>query len=368
MANHRVFVSHISDEKTIAHEFKQLLTQSLALPPHEVFVSSDGVSIKAGEKWLGALSDALETVDVMVVLCSNQSIERPWVNFEAGAGWVRNVPIIPVCHSGLASEDLPMPLKVFQGPDPFSASGLKSIIESIGAHLNVTPMTVDYEVSAKKLQDVCDLAGRIENPKVLCAASAPYWDDPSIGLEGDRKSIAKSFGSLVRTGRIATAGDAIKLFGSEKFDIVHFSALVHPQSGDVIFAESAPLDKLTAVSEQLKLPPRAFADLMKECGARLVVLATCHCLPLTIALNGKTNVIGTPIRLTGDQAIAWSDTFYAFLASGKSLFDSFERTGRMSKVPMSLLPHVDFSVVPIENGGAPAAPPPSDGFGYGASR
>jgi len=37
-------------------------------------------------------------------------VEKPWVNFEAGAGWVRDIPVIPLCHSGIQPSNLPMPL------------------------------------------------------------------------------------------------------------------------------------------------------------------------------------------------------------------------------------------------------------------
>lgn len=50
----------------------------------------------------------------MIVLCSPVSITRPWIPFEAGAGWSRKIPVIPVCHSGLTPGELPLPFSTLQ--------------------------------------------------------------------------------------------------------------------------------------------------------------------------------------------------------------------------------------------------------------
>jgi hypothetical protein len=47
-------------------------------------------------------------------MLSKESVLRPWVNFEAGAAWLRNTPIIPVCFSGLRKEAMPKPYSSFQ--------------------------------------------------------------------------------------------------------------------------------------------------------------------------------------------------------------------------------------------------------------
>lgn len=100
MEKSSVFISHIGDEATIAREFKSLIEENF-LGMIEVFVSSDGSSVKMGEKWLNDISDALERCAVEIVICSPISVRRPWINFEAGAGWVRGIPVIPLCHSGM---------------------------------------------------------------------------------------------------------------------------------------------------------------------------------------------------------------------------------------------------------------------------
>src|SRR5262245_419366 len=109
----QAFISHINEEAEVAAKLKAALTRDF-LRMLDVFVSSDGESISAGNDWLKSIRDALQKSDLMLILCSPSSIHRPWVNFEAGAAWMRNIPLIPLCHAGLTLRDLPAPLSFRQ--------------------------------------------------------------------------------------------------------------------------------------------------------------------------------------------------------------------------------------------------------------
>jgi len=110
----RLFISHISEEKRIAEQVKKALNRDF-LGLLDVFVSSDTESIAAGAEWLSSIEKALRDCAIFVILCSPESIGRPWINFEAGAAWMLDIPLIPVCHSGLLPHDLRMPLSLKQG-------------------------------------------------------------------------------------------------------------------------------------------------------------------------------------------------------------------------------------------------------------
>jgi hypothetical protein len=45
----------------------------------------------------------------MIVLLSPASLARPWINFEAGGGWMRGSRLLLLCHSGQRKSDLPAP-------------------------------------------------------------------------------------------------------------------------------------------------------------------------------------------------------------------------------------------------------------------
>jgi|HubBroStandDraft_4_1064222.scaffolds.fasta_scaffold238243_1 hypothetical protein len=107
-----VFLSHITEDKALAGYLQARIRRDF-LKAIDVFVSSDGVSIEAGSDWLQSLRPALDRAKCVVVLCSPQSVTRPWVNFEVGAAWLKGLPIMALCHGGLE----PAQLK-----PPFSAS------------------------------------------------------------------------------------------------------------------------------------------------------------------------------------------------------------------------------------------------------
>jgi hypothetical protein len=104
----RIFISHISEESETALRLKAALEADF-LGMLDVVVSSDTDSIAAGEQWLASVDAALQEAAMLLILCSAASVARPWINFEAGAAWMRKIPLVPVCHAGLTPRDLPMP-------------------------------------------------------------------------------------------------------------------------------------------------------------------------------------------------------------------------------------------------------------------
>ena len=129
MSKLTVFVSHISEE----HELAELLQQRLSedfLKWVEVFVSTDTASISAGDNWLESIDRALRGARVLLVLCSPTSIRRPWINFEAGAAWMNKTTIIPVCHSRLRPNELPMPLSVLHAVEAREVTGLETAVRT----------------------------------------------------------------------------------------------------------------------------------------------------------------------------------------------------------------------------------------------
>jgi hypothetical protein len=120
------FVSHISEEAPIAATLKEAIERDF-LGNLAVFVSSDGASIAAGEEWLKSIKAALEKARLVVALCSPASVRRPWINFEIGAAWGLECPIIPLCHAGLTTRDLPMPLSLRQGIALDDPEGLRRL-------------------------------------------------------------------------------------------------------------------------------------------------------------------------------------------------------------------------------------------------
>lgn len=111
-----VFISHINLEAPLASALKKWIEDTF----HQrvkVFVSSEDDSIPPGQKWFREIEDSLSSTKVLLAICSKESVHRPWINFEAGAGWIRGIPVIPICHSGMTVGGLPQPLSNLQALD-----------------------------------------------------------------------------------------------------------------------------------------------------------------------------------------------------------------------------------------------------------
>ncbi|MEK6261145.1 MAG: toll/interleukin-1 receptor domain-containing protein [Planctomycetota bacterium] len=138
-----IFISHISEEREIAAALKRLVESSF-MGMMDVFVSSDPASIHLGQKWLDQISFALKNCAVEIVLASPISVRRQWVNFEAGAGWIRDVPVIPLCHSGMTPARLPAPLNTLQAAMASDESQLKLIFPELAKALGSGVPTPDF--------------------------------------------------------------------------------------------------------------------------------------------------------------------------------------------------------------------------------
>src|SRR5688500_2008756 len=111
-----IFVSHAAVDSQIAGLFKADVEKSF-LGLCELFVSSNLDSLSGGKEWMQVMKEKLGKAAIFVGLLSPAALSRPWVYAEFGAGWIRDIPTISVCHSGLRKDQLPVPLTHFQALD-----------------------------------------------------------------------------------------------------------------------------------------------------------------------------------------------------------------------------------------------------------
>lgn len=127
-------------------------------------MASDKWAIYAGEDWLKRIKEELASAKVVVLLLNKKSIGRPWVNFEAGAAWLTEKALIPVCFGDLQKDALPKPYSNIQALSLEDDEGPYYLVTSIHHHLKPTGMTPppfsprDPEVS--ELRDVLAEAAR----------------------------------------------------------------------------------------------------------------------------------------------------------------------------------------------------------------
>ncbi len=130
-----IFISFIHEEQPVAIAVQQLLRPSLG--NRNVFLSSDEWQIFAGEQWLDRLKAELQPAKVVVLLLSQCSVKRPWVNFEAGVAWLTGKVIIPACFAGLTKSALPKPYSNIQALD--LPDDDYYLIRSVSHHFNLGP-------------------------------------------------------------------------------------------------------------------------------------------------------------------------------------------------------------------------------------
>ena len=335
-----IFISHTSTERRLAKAFKERLAADFSTV--DVFVSSDGTTVQAGRQWLKELSSALKRAKIEIILCSHASVERPWVNFEAGAGWVRGIPVIPVCHSGMTPRQLPVPLNMLEAVEAYRPEGLQKLYHAIAAALGMRTPEVDFVAMAQEIGE----AGRvhehlsrdlevIENPKILCAASDDYATRLDFDL--DVSVLESRFpDQVLRVERSLTSESLHDILTSHTFEMIHLVVAVDSNSGDLLFgpADSPGADKLSV---------KQWAALLEKSKTRLVVLATCHGLYPGVDLSSVVNIIATKAGITGKQVADWSRRFYGLLAKGYSLFDAFKTTDPDGSLPMRLIRQKDLA-------------------------
>ncbi len=142
MSKQKIFISHITEEAQLAKALKKIIDTKF-LNIFDVFVSSSDDCIKLGDNWMNTIKKSLENSNLIIVLCSPLSIVRPWINFEAGAGWLKNIPVIPLCHSGLIPSKLPSPMDSFQAGMLSNEKDIEKVFKKLSEISDIT--TPDYK-------------------------------------------------------------------------------------------------------------------------------------------------------------------------------------------------------------------------------
>jgi hypothetical protein len=169
----RLFVSFVHEDEKLASIVQELLQTELNLRD-EVFLSSDKSHIYAGDIWLQKIKEALSAAKVVILMLSKRSVARPWVNFEAGAAWLADKTIIPVCYGNLSKDALPHPYSGIQALSLLSEAYY--LAESVNHQLNpgelMSPSAVYRGTLAKQGNPMKDSAY-----ERLANALAEFTDD-----------------------------------------------------------------------------------------------------------------------------------------------------------------------------------------------
>lgn len=131
----RVFISHWTGEANNALCLERTLKQNF--PSMRIFLSSNPNAIDPGDRFLDKIHAALKGCSVLLVLCSKESIGRPWTNIETGAAWILKKRIISLCLPGLRFDDLPQHLALDQAIDVTSSRDLEALFVFLGKKYDI---------------------------------------------------------------------------------------------------------------------------------------------------------------------------------------------------------------------------------------
>jgi hypothetical protein len=128
-----IFISFIHEENRVAEAVSRFLRKHIKRT--DVFLASDQWTVYAGEDWLKRIKEELASAKVVILLLSTASVARPWVNFEAGAAWLTDKVIIPVCFGGLRKDGMPKPYSSLQALSLDDEDGPYYLLSSIYHHM-----------------------------------------------------------------------------------------------------------------------------------------------------------------------------------------------------------------------------------------
>ena len=207
-----VFISHITSEAPLASVLKKWIEVTF----HQrvkVFVSSEDDSIPPGQEWFREIGDSLSSTKVLLAICSNDSVDKRWINFEAGAGWIRGIPVIPICHSGMTVGGLPQPLSNLQAldveKDGFARRLMAAVAKELGlADISPLPdhqeMEAEVQAALSQIAEKPEEAGDTRPNLKLVFGLDEYWSKERrksgdgnsytihIGIQNDTSSVAEA--------------------------------------------------------------------------------------------------------------------------------------------------------------------------------
>ena len=165
-----VWLSHINEEAQVASLLKQWIESSL---DRDVLASGEAENIQLGEQRLAQVDRALGEAQVVVLLCSERSIARPWINFESGCAWFKRLPVIAVCHSGCSTTDLLPPLGSFQAFDLTDAASCQALLETLASHLQKKRVPrINYDLMVAELRSAMD-PSNVSEPTAIRSNDVP---------------------------------------------------------------------------------------------------------------------------------------------------------------------------------------------------
>jgi DNA-binding transcriptional ArsR family regulator len=144
-----VFLSHAAVDEEIAKHLKEVL--QACFPRVDVFVSSDPEDLPPGDPWVQTILGNLAVSRVVLVLATDRGMSRKWVWFETGAGWSRNLRIIPCCLGRTRKGRLAAPFSSYQALNIDEEGDLRILIDTLSKQFDAAAQLPDFRSVASNL-------------------------------------------------------------------------------------------------------------------------------------------------------------------------------------------------------------------------
>lgn len=193
---HKLFLSHDSRDREKAQAVAQAI-QRLTLGQITVWHSSDdgpNGGLRPGQVWLDEIRRQIAESRALVVLLTAQSLNRPWLLFEAGFGAAQsNCAVIPVCVGIDSTADVPFPLAMYQAFQLADYDSLRRFVEKL---LAMHQIPFDEAMSRPVLEQAVAALTRVHSD--AAAKLAPPLE-PSLAAAMDslREYLDRRFAQVV---------------------------------------------------------------------------------------------------------------------------------------------------------------------------
>lgn len=257
--------------------------------------------------------------------------------------------MIPLCHSGMTPNDLPLPLGMLEAVLLTDPKHLEKLYGRISAKIGSDVPRVDFDALADAFKALeIEYAGQLQqeaaasriggdaiirDPRVLCVSSAQYLD---LGFANQLQTVLDAFPKELRHDVVTRSSDLVSILSTQQVDVVHIAAFVCPRSGTLYFSRvELPLGRPADDNEDL-IRADALAMLLEQAGTRLVVIASGDSLALATDLLRLTSVISPRDIISAKAMAMWVRTFYTVLRT-ETLATACELATAQSQASMKLL-------------------------------
>ena len=145
-----IFLSHAAKDQDIAIYLKKIIEE--VIPGSRVFVSSDTEDLRPGDEWVKTIRQNLRESTMLLLLASNRALSRPWVWYETGSAWSREIRMIPCCIGKMRKAGLSAPFSSYQALNVDEAADFSSLVTEIGRELDLTIRVPEIAKVVSQLQ------------------------------------------------------------------------------------------------------------------------------------------------------------------------------------------------------------------------